>query len=69
MEEIFPKPTAHSQQSVFLSVSGKKQLEMRRGAEGVVFLKEKYIYIYLPDTSGIDVTQQSLLFHSRYLLL
>lgn len=47
VEEIFPKPTAHSQQSVLLSVSRKNQLEMWRGAEGVVFLKEKYIYIYI----------------------
>lgn len=43
VEEIFPKPTAHSQQSVFLSASHKNQLEMWRDAEGV---EKLYIYIF-----------------------
>lgn len=46
-EEIVPKPTAHSQQSFFLSVSPKNQLKSEQMWEQRAFSKRKKINKYI----------------------
>lgn len=69
LEEIFPKPIAHSQQSLFLSLSGRKETRSLSGCgRPQRFFKKGKKKKKVSTSSCTDVTQPSLLFQSRYFL-